>query len=989
MSSIENLKSQLAAALAATAGGPPARTSNPFFGVGPITDAAADEVDARRNRFAFEHWLEENYRKRDDKGRDLGPYTVAEISRSMHRGYPADKFILDMMREIHGYFGFPNENRMAVGLGGGHSGFTVTALHMIGTDPAQQVYIDTPRPESAAADNGGFFRQSWGAQIIELMRLARDGREDRLHFSDSEGTIPSPDALKDKGIKLVFGVGHETTGATTYTEQEIRNLLSWIDSNPAEHHAVLDATSLLGAMPWPQKLVAELTAKCCFFMPFQKAIGGVSGYFVISFTPQALALVERNAKAPLSAIPRQLKLATPLDQRRPLSGDRSVNIGPFYDPSTDKMLGGVINTFSTLAFAETTFGLKRVARMIGPVDKMNARSAANRAAINGWIAKQNLLQLGVAEAERRGAAVTLLRVNDPAITDRALHDRIIAKSKMLLGVEGLTHPDGSHEPGLDVARYINAFPNTPGDYRAWIGGIREEADVVALLENLSYAYTRAKTVVLEEELAALGVAQKQAVQATALPRLDDPNRAYKVLVADHVGLRFTKKGKPDASEVKAHVEAKDGIFHQGGISARKTYAPGKIHFFYLPDLSTEAEILALTRDGQYDAVIAAATFLPKAAKFSLGGVRIGAGTGNMQCESWGGGNGVGGTAPLMNTPSFNSRATAQMTMKALLKVLPDLDVATLHKRATAGRFDTGKDLKDFPTEKLEGKTMAVVGYGNIGREVAHLAACFGMTVRVHARPRHREWIESEGFIFAPTAEDAAAGADVISVHTGLGPFDAKRKAFANAGVIGSSVLSRLNPGAILLNYDRGECVDVKALDKALKSGRVRHAAIDADLFRRGGKPTGPLAPYLPLAKKYPGRLELLPHAAADTEHVSRVEGAKQAVNQIFDVIQHRRVHNLKGDLPAGYVNAGLTTVSGVGKVTRNDLASAVANKTALRQVRSLAEDVAAILAAFDTTSQASMQALQIDRHGAALLRAANALQTQMRKLGLEGPYYGD
>jgi len=45
--------------LAATAGGPPPRTINPFFGVGPITDMSADEAESRQIRFAFEHWLEE------------------------------------------------------------------------------------------------------------------------------------------------------------------------------------------------------------------------------------------------------------------------------------------------------------------------------------------------------------------------------------------------------------------------------------------------------------------------------------------------------------------------------------------------------------------------------------------------------------------------------------------------------------------------------------------------------------------------------------------------------------------------------------------------------------------------------------------------------------------------------------------------------------------------------------------------------------------
>ena len=120
----ETLQNIRQAALKATAGGPPQRTGNPFFGVGPITDGVADEAEARLLRFEFDHWLETNYRKLDDKGRDLGPFTAGEIGRSMHRGYPADKVLLDMMREIHRYFGFAKANKMAVGLGGGHSGFT-------------------------------------------------------------------------------------------------------------------------------------------------------------------------------------------------------------------------------------------------------------------------------------------------------------------------------------------------------------------------------------------------------------------------------------------------------------------------------------------------------------------------------------------------------------------------------------------------------------------------------------------------------------------------------------------------------------------------------------------------------------------------------------------------------------------------------------------------------------------------------------------------
>ncbi len=988
MTTIDDLKKQREASLKATAGGPPARTSNPFFGVGPITDLATDEVDARLLRQEFDAWLEANYRKLDDRGQDIGSFTSAEIGRSMHRGYPADKILIDMMREIHRYFEFPKTNKMAVGLGGGHSGFTVCVLHLMNAnDAGQHIYVDTPKPETEEGSGGGFFRQSWGAQMIEMQRYAANGDEARIHFADTEGSIPSADTLQEMGIKLFVGVGHETTGATTYTAEDVRNLIEWIDRDPPHHHAVLDATSMLGAMPWGDETVRELVTKCCMFMPFQKAIGGISGYFVVSLTPQALNLIEVNQDHPSWAIPRQLKIAVPRDPKKPLSGESTTALGPIYDPDADVMLGGIINTYSALAFAETTFGLLRSERKIGPVSQANKRSAANRKAINDWVAGNDLLELGVAEEERRGAAVTLLKVNDPGITDADTHAAIIAKSKQILGYEGLTHPNGDYERGLDVARYVNAFPGTPGDYRAWIGGIRPVDDITALLDNLAYAYHRAKIVVLEEQLAEFGETFEPAGLSGERLRKDDPDRAYKVLVADMVGLRFDAKGRPDHSEVRAYIKAKGGVFHEGPLRQKAKLETGRIHFFYQPDLSTADEILPQTEEGQYDAVIAAATFLPDACQFAEGGVRIGAGTGNMGAKCWGGGNGDGGTAPLMNTPSFNSRATAQMAMKALLKVLPDLPVGTLHDRVVDGAFDTGKNLREFPTEKIEGKRIAVLGYGNIGREVAKLAQAFGMQVAVHARPHHRDWIVSEGFEFAATAEDAARGADVITPHTGLGALNADTGKFTNEGFIDEVVLNALNDGAVVINYDRGEVIDAGALDAALASGKVRYAAIDADIFMDAeGNITGPMAPYRGIETRHRGKLELLPHAAADTEHLSRVEGARQAVDQIIECIQHKCVINLKGELPEGYVSAGPETVDGVGKVTANRLAGAVVDEDALQQARAAAERIAAIWGAVSAIEDPDRRGALLERYGKDLVLQSNRYGSLMERLGLKGPF---
>ena len=343
----------------------------------------------------------------------------------------------------------------------------------------------------------------------------------------------------------------------------------------------------------------------------------------------------------------------------------------------------------------------------------------------------------------------------------------------------------------------------------------------------------------------------------------------------------------------------------------------------------------------------------------------------------------------MNTPSFNSRATAQMVFKALLKTSPDLNVAMLHQLVIEKNFDTGKQLKDFPTEKIEGKRIGIVGYGNIGREVAKIAQVFNMKVVVHeALPNHQKWIESEGLIYAHSIEEAAKGSDFITIHTGLGSPDLNTGKFANEGIIGENVLNLLNDGAVVINYDRGELVDAQALDSALSSGKVRYAAIDADIFKNpdNGDITGPMAPYIELEKHHSGKMELLPHAAADTEHISRVEGAKQAVDQIISAIKFKKVINLKGDLPEGYTDEGATTVDGVGKVTPNRLFELLRNDKFLKNMRKIAEEVNDIWVELESTHNPDRRKELIKRYGSKLILASNTYASSMECAGLKGPY---
>ena len=133
-------------------------------------------------------------------------------------------------------------------------------------------------------------------------------------------------------------------------------------------------------------------------------------------------------------------------------------------------------------------------------------------------------------------------------------------------------------------------------------------------------------------------------------------------------------------------------------------------------------------------------------------------------------------------------------------------------------------------------------------------------------------------------------------------------------------------------------------------------------------------------------MELLPHAAADTEHISRVEGAKQAVDQIFSVIKLKKVINLKGDLPEGYTDEGATTVPGVGKVTQNRLFELLLDDNFIINMHQIAEEANNILGELESTQNLELRKELIERYGSKFILASNKYATSMEIAGLKGPY---
>jgi glycerate dehydrogenase len=132
----------------------------------------------------------------------------------------------------------------------------------------------------------------------------------------------------------------------------------------------------------------------------------------------------------------------------------------------------------------------------------------------------------------------------------------------------------------------------------------------------------------------------------------------------------------------------------------------------------------------------------------------------------------------------------------------------------AGAWQRGGQfcLLDYPVRELAGRTLGIVGFGTLGRAVAHAGSALGMQVVVACRPG------AGAQAGRMPLDELLAQADVLSLHCPLTP--------ATRGLIGATELGRMKPDAVLINTARGALVDSAALASALRAGRLGGAAID-------------------------------------------------------------------------------------------------------------------------------------------------------------------
>jgi D-3-phosphoglycerate dehydrogenase len=166
---------------------------------------------------------------------------------------------------------------------------------------------------------------------------------------------------------------------------------------------------------------------------------------------------------------------------------------------------------------------------------------------------------------------------------------------------------------------------------------------------------------------------------------------------------------------------------------------------------------------------------------------------------------------VMNAAGGNSVTTAEHTIALLMAMARKVPQA-------AAKLKAGKwDKKSFMGTELNGKTLGIIGLGNIGKIVASRGQGLGMKVIAYDPFLTRDAAQRSG-VETVTLEDLFSRSDFITVHTPL--TDETR------GVIGEAAFARMKDGVRIINCARGGLVDETALANAIKSGKVAGAALD-------------------------------------------------------------------------------------------------------------------------------------------------------------------
>lgn len=217
--------------------------------------------------------------------------------------------------------------------------------------------------------------------------------------------------------------------------------------------------------------------------------------------------------------------------------------------------------------------------------------------------------------------------------------------------------------------------------------------------------------------------------------------------------------------------------------------------------------------------------------------------------------------PVKNVAGYSTDSVAQSTFMHILSLIGGSSY--FDRSVKSGDYSRSGMFTDpnWNWYELAGKTLGVVGMGNIGRKVAQIAEAFGMKVCYYSTSGTGH---CKDYPCVPLNELLAAS-DVVSIHAPLND--------RTNGLIGEKELAMMKPSAFLVNMGRGGIVDEKALADAMDAGIVAGAGLDVFVT----EPIPEDHPYMKM--KHPERMSLAPHVAW-----ASVEARTRLVSMIADNI---------------------------------------------------------------------------------------------------------
>lgn len=198
-----------------------------------------------------------------------------------------------------------------------------------------------------------------------------------------------------------------------------------------------------------------------------------------------------------------------------------------------------------------------------------------------------------------------------------------------------------------------------------------------------------------------------------------------------------------------------------------------------------------------------------------------------------------------NAVGYSTHSVAQTTFALLLEVY--MKVSVFNQYVHSGAYSAGNlyTCTQYPFCELAGKTIGIIGMGNIGKQVARIATAFGMKVCYYSTSGKNN--SCEGEYTRLDLQELLRTADVVSVHA------PRNKQTYN--LIGTEQLRWMKPTAVLLNTGRGGIVNEEELAKALDECLIAGAGVD--VFEK--EPFDSTHPFLTM--QHPERLVLTPHIA--------------------------------------------------------------------------------------------------------------------------------